>query len=223
MYTIAAVFCRTSFMGFRQRKRFSNLLSEQPTTAMSRLFRPALVPVILLALLCCCFSCQSQPGTAPSDTEETASLQEVLQPNDTLPYPVYESFDQIAPLLNRQDDTVYVVNFWATWCKPCVEELPYFERLAREMEDRPVKIVMVSLDFRRDVRTKLLRFVRERPLDLPVVALTDQQYHNWIDRVSNEWGGAIPATVIYRKGARFFHPDQYASYAELQQAVLQLL
>ncbi len=139
-----------------------------------------------------------------------------------LPYPVYTSFDQLAPLFEQDNDTTYVINFWATWCKPCVEELPYFEKLATETANQPVKIVMVSLDFAKEVRGKLLDFVTNRPLDLPVIALVDGRYNDWIDRVDPQWGGAIPITVVYKGKKRIFKEDQFASYAELAALVNQV-
>ena len=134
---------------------------------------------------------------------------------------VYKTFDEFnqSRLLNLHPDTTYVVNFWATWCAPCVEELPYFERLAEETADQHVEIVMVSLDFKRDVREKLLRFIQDRPLNLPVIALTDTKTNVWIDKVDPEWGGAIPITVIYKGDERAFIAEQFSDYDELAQAV----
>jgi thiol-disulfide isomerase/thioredoxin len=100
-----------------------------------------------------------------------------------------------------------------------VEEIPYFEKLAEEYQGKPLKIAMISLDFRKNVRTKLLRFVQDRPLDLPVVALTDNKTNIWIDKVDPEWSGAIPITVIYRNDKRVFIQDQFADYEELASAV----
>lgn len=177
---------------------------------MKVLYYPPLLTLLML------FTCD------PAPQAETAPLAELLSPNvDTLPYPVYENFDAIAPLFEQQDDRTYVINFWATWCQPCVEEMPYFEQLAREMDDE-IQLVMVSLDFQRDISTKLKRFVEERQLDLPVVALADADYDSWIDRVNPEWGGAIPVTVIYRGDERYFHTEKFVDYAELVEAVAEV-
>lgn len=56
-------------------------------------------------------------------------------------------FQGLEPLLNTESDTIYVVNFWATWCAPCVEELPHFETLNRQYDDRSIEVILVSLDF----------------------------------------------------------------------------
>lgn len=166
----------------------------------------------LLSLVAC--------QTPEQDARQESPPQVLHLPyTDTLPYPIVAEFDKLAPIFSQEDDATYVINFWATWCGPCVEELPYFERLAKETADENVQLVMVSLDFRRDVRTKLLRFIRERPFDLPVIALTDSKTNVWIDKVDPEWGGAIPITIIYHGDKRIFVPDQFADYEELLAAV----
>jgi len=168
--------------------------------------------VILCGLLTAC------GGNAAEESAMVAPLAEILTPNEAdLPYPIYASYDSIAPLLEASDDDqTYVINFWATWCQPCVEELPYFERLAAETD---AQVIMVSLDFKRDVRTKLKAFVENRPLNLPVVALTDAKYDRWIDRVNPDWGGAIPVTIIHQGTHRAFHDGKFASYEELLEAL----
>lgn len=177
-------------------------------------------------------SCQNTSPQQPAEeekpeaaTEETSIPAPIptqimhLSTTDTLPYPIVDNFDDLAPIFSREDGKTYVINFWATWCGPCVEELPYFERLAEETAGQDVEIVLVSLDFRRDVRTKLLRFIRERPLELPVIALTDSKTNVWIDKVDPEWGGAIPITIVYKNDQRQFFAEQFSDYEELAEAV----
>lgn len=167
---------------------------------------------------------QGASTIAPSEPAATSSqggsIGALLRPNEAgLPYPIYDTYDQVAALLSQQDDRVYVINFWATWCQPCVAELPYFERLATETAGKDVQIVMVSLDFQRDLRGKLKRFVENRPFTLPLLALADQDYNSWIGKVEEDWQGGIPATVIYKKGKRSFHERAFPSYADLLAAV----
>lgn len=140
-----------------------------------------------------------------------------------LPYPVVETFAELEPIFHRQSDTTYVINFWATWCKPCVEELPYFEQLHKEMAGQKVKIILVSLDFKKDIPTKLLKFVQDRKLEPEVIALADGRYNDWIEKVDPQWGGAIPITVVYSPKGRRFQPEQFANYGELKRMVLEVL
>lgn len=146
------------------------------------------------------------------------------QPNRYLgSIPVYETFDEIEPLFRQQSDTAYVVNFWATWCKPCIEELPYFEELSSSDNNELVKVVLVSLDFPKHLESKLLPFVEEWKLESEVDALLDGDYNSWIDRVSPEWSGAIPATYIYKKDTSLFIGEPFDSYDDLMQSVNKIL
>ncbi len=106
-------------------------------------------------------------------------------------------------------DTTYVVNFWATWCKPCVAELPYFDNLARTTAGRPVVVLLVSLDRPADKVTKVEPFLRARGYRCEMVLLNEQKPHLWIDRVDPSWSGAIPATLFVRGGKRSFHEQEF--------------
>ena len=129
---------------------------------------------------------------------------------------VYEAFDDFAPLLENKSDTAYVINFWATWCAPCVEEMPYFETLHERMSGEKVKVFLVSLDFKKDLETKLKPFLEEKKLKPTVMMLADGRYNDWIDRVTPEWSGAIPATVVVKGGELRFFGEQFPSYEALE-------
>lgn len=112
--------------------------------------------------------------------------------------PIYEKFDSLEPIFNFENDTTYVINFWATWCKPCIKELPYFEEIDSTYRDQKLKVVLVSLDFPKQIESQLVPFVEKEQLQSKVVVLLDGKYNDWIDKVSKEWSGAIPATYIYQ-------------------------
>ncbi len=133
--------------------------------------------------------------------------------------PVYDKFDAFAPLLTQDNDTTYVVNFWATWCKPCIQEMPYFEQLHREYRDQKVKIILVSLDFSRQLESKLLPFVTDRRLEPEVVALIDSNYNAWIDLVSPDWSGAIPITIVRKGEQKRLILQELEDYEELESIV----
>jgi thiol-disulfide isomerase/thioredoxin len=103
---------------------------------------------------------------------------------------------ELQSYLAKQDDTVRVVNFWATWCKPCVMELPHFLETYREMKSKKVQFLFVSLDFVQDFDKRLMPFVKNRKVDAPVVLLDEPDYNSWIDLIDPSWEGAIPATMI---------------------------
>ncbi len=127
-------------------------------------------------------------------------------------------FEELESLLNRSGDTVYVINFWATWCKPCVEELPSFERVHEEYRDKKFRMILVSLDMPAKYEDQLLPFIEEHGLKPEVIHLAEVNANNWIDRVEPSWSGAIPATLIYKGNDRSFY-ERKLDYQELKQIV----
>jgi thiol-disulfide isomerase/thioredoxin len=175
----------------------------------------------VLALLLFLTSCALFKPAGSSNTDGVVSpmMKELLTANDPgLKYPVYSSFSEIEPLLTRKDDNItYVVNFWATWCRPCIREMEHFEQLTAATSRDDVQVIMISLDKPEDVRTKMKDFVAERPLNLPVVAFTDNFYDGWIYKVDQQWQrSSIPVTLFYRNGQRYFNKGQISSYRELE-------
>ncbi len=100
-------------------------------------------------------------------------------------------------------DTLYIINFWATWCAPCVGELAEFNTLKRKYANKPVRILMVSLDFKEDYPDKLARFVERQQLTPEVAWLSDTDPNVFIPKIDNTWQGSIPATVIVHPGKGF--------------------
>ena len=117
-------------------------------------------------------------------------------------------------------DTTYVVNFWATWCGPCVEELPYFERLNNENVKKPFKVILMSLDFKSKLKTDVLPFVAKHKIKSEVFVVNETDQQKFIDRVDKNWSGALPATLILNtdKKVRAFY-EQAFTYSELSKAV----
>ena len=130
---------------------------------------------------------------------------------------VYD-FENFRPFINRDDDTLYVVNFWATWCAPCIKELPYFERIGEEYREKPLKVLLVSLDFPDKITSQVIPFIRKRELRSDVILLDAPDANAWIPEVDPEWSGAIPATLIYRGKKRAFY-EQSFTLEELQSAI----
>lgn len=98
--------------------------------------------------------------------------------------------------LNSTSDTTYIINFWATWCKPCVEELPYFEALTQQYAQRPVKVILVSIDFVKDLQKKVEPFVARKKIKSSVFLLDEPDQNYLVNAVDPEWSGAIPATIF---------------------------
>lgn len=137
--------------------------------------------------------------------------------------PLYETFEDLEPAITLDNDTTYVINFWATWCGPCVKELPYFEELYAAYKDRPFKMILVSLDMKKQLESKLIPFLNEHEIQSSVVVLLDGKANRWIDKVDPSWSGAIPITLVHRGNQRKFYEEVFHSKEELEAIVLPFL
>jgi len=126
---------------------------------------------------------------------------------------------QLEERLLKGGDTTFVVNFWATWCGPCVKELPYFEAL----DTARAKVLLVSLDFEDVLETKVIPFVEKRQLRSEVMLLNEHSPNDFIPRVSGEWSGAIPATLFVntQRGIRDFYEGSFEA-GELEAKLTEL-
>ena len=105
-------------------------------------------------------------------------------------------------MLLQEGSKTYVVNFWATWCAPCIKELPYFEALNKNQN---IDVLLVSLDFPQHKESRLLPFIIKNQLQSKVVHLDDTNENFWINAIDTTWSGAIPATIIYNNQKRGFY------------------
>lgn len=132
---------------------------------------------------------------------------------------VYKINDLLKRIHNNSD-TTYIVNFWATWCKPCVAELPEFEKIHKESKDLKVKVLLVSMDFKEELDKKLKDFLSKNKYTAEVVLLDEINGNDFINKISEQWSGAIPATLITRKNKlkTVFHEGKM-TYEMLEKAV----
>jgi thiol-disulfide isomerase/thioredoxin len=126
---------------------------------------------------------QPMPNKADSVLVEKTLVKEVKWPT-------------LDTLLRAESDTTYVINFWATWCRPCVAELPHFEELNKNYARQKVRIILVSMDFVKDIEDRVIPFVKRMKLANTVWLLNEPDANSWIEKVDTGWSGALPATLI---------------------------
>lgn len=129
-------------------------------------------------------------------------------------------FGELEKVLRRNPDTLYVVNFWATWCAPCIRELPYFERLLARGSSEKMQVLLVSLDDKTDLNRKVKPFIQKRQLKSRLFLLDEPDLETWVDRLAPEWSGALPMTILLRGTKRKFI-GKAVEEAELQSLVQQ--
>lgn len=133
-------------------------------------------------------------------------------------------FDNLSSYIDStsSEGPIKVVNFWATWCAPCIEEMPYFEELNTRFQG-DVEVLLVSLDFADEKDQKVIPLIERKKIKSKVVILTDENYNEWIDKVSPSWTGAIPATLFVKSdGDKVFYEKEFEEQ-ELFDLIEQLL
>ncbi|WP_375585211.1 TlpA family protein disulfide reductase [Cyclobacterium xiamenense] len=138
-----------------------------------------------------------------------------------LPKPEFKiiSFAEFEQLAAQKSEKLRIFNFWATWCAPCIREMPYFEQA--NQSDEELELYFISID---DARRpdRVTSFIERKAIQSPVYLLNDVDFNSWIDKVSTDWTGAIPATLfIQANGTRHFHEGAMEE-TELLQRIDQL-
>jgi len=132
------------------------------------------------------------------------------------------NFKQFEPELHKKNDTVYLVNFWATWCGPCRDELPAIEKVGETYKDKKFRILLVSMDMPNQVNSRLLPFIKTNQIKSDVILLNDPHSNEWIDKVDPGWSGEIPFTVIYGRDFRNTYNTSF-NFKELDSIINQKL
>ncbi len=127
---------------------------------------------------------------------------------------------ELLELLKPAEQQVVVYNFWASWCAPCVKEMPIFKQTAEKFADK-VKIVLISLDFIEDVE-KAKKILQKKEISFDTFLLDETQYNTWIDDVEPRWQGAIPMTII-QKGKKRIFINQELTWEQLEKEIHALL
>lgn len=135
----------------------------------------------------------------------------------------YVDFSKLEPIFHKQNDSTYLINFWATTCPPCLKELPWFQQLAMEMQNEKLAMLFINTDGKSHIEDRLFNFLEKRKIDLPVVALSDPNANIWTEAVNPNWYGALPYTLIYNKGERKYYFGAFDNYEHLKNEVLSFL
>lgn len=126
--------------------------------------------------------------------------------------------DELQSLIAKEDGKTRVINFWATWCRPCVAEMPHFDALSSKHEN--VEVIFVSLDFADNLTSRVQPFVARKNIRSEVVLLAEDDASAWMPQVDKSWQGNIPATLIVnqKQGIRKFRAKEL-SEAELNDLI----
>jgi thiol-disulfide isomerase/thioredoxin len=145
-----------------------------------------------MRLICFLFSCLLAVGAVRAQSLPRVTARELSQ------------------RIQSPGDRVRIYNFWATWCAPCVKEMPLFENFQRAHPE--VEMVFVSLDLNLDADpTKVVRFITRKKIESEVILLDEADPNSWIDLIEKKWSGALPATLVVnpKSGVRVFEQREF--------------
>lgn len=133
-------------------------------------------------------------------------------------------YNQLESILDSKTNDNRVVNFWATWCGPCVKELPQFEALLEKYKSENLEVILVSLDFANNLDSKVQKFVEKKGLKSTLYLLDETDYNSFIDKIDPSWSGAIPATMMLsaRNEKKLFLEKEFKE-GELEKAYLDFI
>jgi thiol-disulfide isomerase/thioredoxin len=104
--------------------------------------------------------------------------------------------------IEHRNGKILFVNFWATWCEPCVEEFPDLVKIYNEHKDSNFEFLSISVNLHSEIDTKVKPFLKEQSVDFQVVVIEEKRSEEIINLVNPEWDGTIPATIIYDENGK---------------------
>ncbi|MEP6804764.1 MAG: TlpA disulfide reductase family protein [Flavobacterium sp.] len=124
------------------------------------------------------------------------------------------NIDELNERIRNGKDSTYVVNFWATWCAPCIKELPHFEKLNAEYKSEKLAVLLISVDFKSKLTSAVIPFVKKKNMKSEVFLLNESNPQEYIDRIDKGWSGSIPATLFIKGDKRNFIESEF-TYEQL--------
>ncbi|MFT5724652.1 MAG: thiol-disulfide isomerase/thioredoxin [Bacteroidia bacterium] len=128
------------------------------------------------------------------------------------------NYEALKSVIEKNDNKLYVVNFWATWCKPCMEELPHFLEVDEQFsKNKNYEMILVSLDKSSNLNVGVANVVRTMAITPDVLLLDDAKRMNeWIPAINEKWSGSIPATALYKNGIQLSFKEGKLTKQELE-------
>ena len=190
--------------------------------------------ILIIFISISLFSCNKSNNTDSKDSKDTKTTTQ--QTNNDNKGPDYKFFkitkseasgkDSIPPEITWSENgkdvrlselkgNVVLVNLWATWCKPCVGEMPDLSTISQELKAKNFRIIGISNE---DSKT-IENFLKTKPVDYPILNGTEQTFEVLGKSVKQQIDG-IPATFIINKEGKIV---QYIVGAKSKQAFLDLI
>jgi thiol-disulfide isomerase/thioredoxin len=110
----------------------------------------------------------------------------------------YIKNDELRQLLTRTaGQKPLLVNFWATWCEPCIEEFPDLVKIDAEYKPRGLEFITISLDETEELNKGVPKFLGRVKSTMPAYLLDLEKQEEAFDIIDRDWPGALPFTLLY--------------------------
>ena len=103
----------------------------------------------------------------------------------------------------KESKTPLIVNFWATFCVPCLQEIPYFQEITGQYKAKDVSIVFVSLDMKEAYPVKVNEMAKKLNLVYPVVWLNETNADYFCPKIDTSWTGGMPSSLFVNNATRY--------------------
>ena len=142
----------------------------------------------------------------------------------TLPVVEKVGLATLKRILAADSGNVVLLNAWASWCKPCAEEMPGLLKIHRSARGKPLRLILLSTDDSDDLETKVRPALKKFGVDFTTYIMSDSSEDAFISGLSDEWSGALPATFFYdRQGNLAEMKVGERTYSQFKEAVDRLL
>ncbi len=123
-----------------------------------------------------------------------------------------------------ESKTPLLINFWATWCRPCIEEIPYFQEEVSKHKDDSLQLILVSMDYKEEYPDSIIAMAIKRKFYYPILWMNETKADYFCPRIDPKWYGALPASLFInnKTGYRKFFEEQL-SKDKLQKEIKAIL
>ncbi|WP_295841273.1 TlpA disulfide reductase family protein [uncultured Apibacter sp.] len=134
------------------------------------------------------------------------------------------AFSDLKEIIKKNDDKLLVVNFWATWCMPCVMEIPTFMKINEKYKNNVgYKMVLINLNQVENIEF-VKKFIKKYSISTEVYLINDlKNIEEWIPSIDPSWAGSIPATAFYKKSIKILFKERSLNEKELDSIINQNL
>lgn len=161
-------------------------------------------------------------NSAPAQGRQDKTTRAVRR--DSLPVVEKVGLAGLKRMLQADSGKVVLLNAWASWCKPCKDEMPGLLKAWKSFRAKPLQLILLSTDDIDDLETKVRPALKKFGVDFPTYIMSDSSQDAFISGINDAWSGALPATFLYdREGKLAEMKVGERTYLQLREALDRLL